>query len=92
MNYTKGEWKVASTGFDREYRKFIVLDNEWLWITAEAKGETEEEAEANAHLVSAAPEMYEALKAIIDEARGTDRFGGDQITDALNAIAKAEGK
>ncbi len=36
--------------------------------------------------------MYEALKAIIDESRDTDRFSNDTITDALAVIAKAEGK
>ena len=68
MNYTKGEWKVTNTAFERwsSYRgkstgarAFVTVDmNE----VAEAQGDVAEEAEANAHLISAAPEMYEALK------------------------------
>jgi hypothetical protein len=68
--------------------------------------ETSEQAEATAHLIAAAPEMYEALKAIedfaqqevIDNAAGAQeggRFNHDsnrKWSDVLAAIAKAEGR
>jgi hypothetical protein len=43
------------------------------------------EYNANAHLIAATPEMYEALKLIVDHF-------GDPLKVARSAIAKAEGK
>jgi hypothetical protein len=45
-------------------------------------------AEANARLIAAAPEMYEALKAFLDDTT-PER---DCYRKALAAVAKAEGK
>lgn len=48
---------------------------------------TSDEGQANAHLIAAAPEMYEALKALLDPERDMD----DAYRIAYAAIAKAEG-
>ena len=72
MNYTKGEWKVTDSAFSRftAYRgrkqggRTFVTTALNLNQIAEAQGDTQEEAEANAHLIAAAPDMYEALKEI----------------------------
>lgn len=49
--YTRGKWAVASAGFDRNFRKFVIMDDEFHNLIAEAKGDTREEAEANANLI-----------------------------------------
>jgi hypothetical protein len=49
--------------------------------------ETSEQAEANAHLIAAAPEMYEFVKAIL-----ADRSAYPWHIAAANLIAKAEGR
>jgi hypothetical protein len=46
--------------------------------------------EANARLIAAAPEMYEALKKLVEHCPA-DRPSKDWA-DSINAIAKAEGK
>lgn len=46
----------------------------------------------NAHLIESAPDMYEALKALVDKSRDTEAFGSGEITDAVIALRKAEGK
>lgn len=54
MNYTKGEWKVVT------YPDFTTIRTiqDTIAILHNSKGDL-----ANAHLISAAPDMYEALKA-----------------------------
>ena len=69
MNYTKGEWKISHSAFDRCHggkgaREFVVNKDEDE--IAEVQGNTNDKCLANAHLISAAPEMYEALKAFED--------------------------
>ncbi len=50
---------------------------------------TEAHREANARLISAAPDLLEALKAVLAEARGVNKA----VTDAARAaIAKATGE
>ncbi len=92
MNYTKGEWKVSSTAFDRAYQTFVV--NEDLELISEATGDSPEESIANANLIAAAPNMYEALR------KARQHFGhmiltyeeAQVVTVIDEALAKAEGK
>ena len=49
-----------------------------------------EQAEADAHLIAAAPEMYEALRDAVAALGGRRNYVGPQ--SVLNAIAKAEGR
>ena len=94
MNNTKGEWKVTDSAFSRftTYRgkrqggRTFVTTALNLNQVAEAQGDTQEEAEANAHLIAAAPDMYEALKNLSNYPAESVR----QI--AQMALAKAEGK
>lgn len=86
LNYTKGEWKAKPKKgviLGEDTSKFVV-GTDSIWVALTTNGE-------DAYLISAAPNMYKALKAIIDEARGTDRFSDDNITDAIIAISKANG-
>ena len=48
---------------------------------------------ANATLIAAAPAMYEALKGMLEWARRVKQNNpGPEVMDALNAIARAEGR
>ena len=48
---------------------------------------------ANAHLIAAAPAMYEALKGMLEWARRVKQNNpGPEVMEALNAIARAEGR
>ena len=87
MKYTKGEWKsegkkvlLSHPGWSDD-RKVIASCNEWL----------EGESEANAHLIAAAPDLYEACWSASAALQGEDGYIINQIKDKLaKAIAKAE--
>lgn len=63
-------------------------------VVAVAIGETQEQVNANAFLIAAAPELLEALQRLIDQCDRL-RLSGQQGTDAektaLEVIAKATG-
>ena len=97
MEYTKGDWKVTESAFNRftTYRskrsggRIFVTFGEELGMIAEVQGDTQEEADANARLIAAAPDMYEALEAIM----GEPNFGlpGHLFIKAFEAVNKAKG-
>ncbi len=66
-----------------------------LWPTDER---SEAETEANAHLIAAAPELYEALKAFLEDERFQVGVGGNpiaverMIANARTVLAKARGE
>jgi len=84
MNYTKGEWAYTphpkEGGFVHSLEKGIAF-----YVGHE-----------NGNLIAAAPEMYEALKAITSQfaAAVEHPYSSDKkvYTQALKALAKAEGK
>ncbi len=66
---TKGKWEIKGNGvaiFDRQNKTAH-------FITYNIYGWTTEEAQANARLIAAAPEMYEMLK---EEIIPTSDYGG----------------
>ena len=90
MEYTKGEWKiyrdsmVAQTGvvsedgigfFNRSIAEIVCNDDSTL-----------EEIEANAHLIAAAPKLYEVCKYLAEHG-----WNASVTEDAQEAIDKAEG-
>ena len=97
--YTKGEWKVETHG---DAEDLYVRDTELYESVARIFHSSTYpygKAIANAHLIAAAPDMYEALKEISE---GKGRYSLDKLTHASNtiddmkalaieAIAKAEG-
>ena len=67
MNYTKGEWKADLSKdlmISHNYVKFPKGIIASIFYSGYS-GEEMNEADANAYLIAAAPEMYEALKAVI---------------------------
>ena len=86
MEYTKREWKVIDSDLDG---KNICVDKKKIAKPYYFQGiKTNEEFEANAHLIAAAPEMYEALKSFDDSEISLGQF---KILKT-KALAKAEGK
>lgn len=99
MNYTKGEWKVTEQD---KHGINITSSLSSEWAVCRAFGNSNESL-ANAHLISAAPVMYAALKTIIhgierdcNEINGNEvfKFHKDSpLAETLKAaLAKAEGK
>jgi hypothetical protein len=83
MSYTKGPWEV-----DEPHQIWAKSAGEYVAITKVEQWETipREQAEANARLIAAAPDLLEALKNVI---RGVpDTWDG--VIKARAAIAKAE--
>ncbi len=73
--YTKGEWKVTDVAFTRYFsyygkksgaRCFITVTDNLIQV-AEAQGDTQEEAEANAHLIAQSPRMAKFLENLCAE-------------------------
>jgi len=91
MDYTKGGWHVGKEWNVKKY----VYDNKGV-LVAECNDIVERpdgEVEVNTRLIAAAPDMYEALKRIIDEyyeMPNQEIF--KSILSARIAIAKAEDK
>ena len=85
MNHTPAPWKWGPTM--NSERAFVV----------EGKGGTVAFArtEANTRLISAAPELLEALKLIVEDMRTpalVSLYGAERVQKLFDAIAKAEGK
>jgi hypothetical protein len=84
MEHTKGPWKCALA---------VVENSPSVWVVTESSWGSENIAvstnEANARLISAAPDLLEACKRIRDNAMADDPNDWKML-DA--AIAKAEGR
>lgn len=107
MNYTKGEWLIHWSNIrDKEGSDLRIKLNEHLGgmediaIILSPRCCNVKECEANAHLIAAAPDMYEALKAW-DELRAMQPLDSGADIDAIlqkcsqktdKALLKAEGK
>ena len=101
MEYTKGEWKV--NGFDKRLVQVDLYDgvNRFGIADCSNTGLLPEQEIANAQLISAAPEMYEALKVVYELLKmqysivlghypNYDKY--TEIEQVEKALAKAEGR
>ena len=114
MEYTKGPWTVGQPsgktifgksdyiGNDEIFQRVAICDESGLYHQGfTVKALIEEEARANARLISTAPELYEALKRaiadieeLIDREEEAGRDCGDweiNLTDYRNIISRIEG-
>ena len=83
--HTPGPWHTIGTLADRP----LVEAEDGGMVADLVEREDDAETRANAILISAAPELLEALKRIVKEATGHTLAALDE---AQAAIAKAEGK
>ena len=89
-NFTPGPWESASRTGD-DWDSVIYLPNKLGYEVCQCfhgRG-NEEECEANAHLISAAPELYAIAKIVAQEMGIEDTEHYDAL---MAAIAKAEGR
>jgi len=81
MSYTQGEWKHIEDG--------VIVAEDGKQIASVFP----RDRKANTHLMAAAPEMYEACKAMIARLAG---WGSEsphaEVSQMKQALAKAEGK
>ena len=91
--YTNSPWKVGSVS-DSEYFAINIAGCDGYHV-AKVSSRTNSEVLANAKLIAAAPELYEALSAIINALDFDDLIHDDQRTafnNSLKALDKANGK
>lgn len=94
--FTKGPWELFLTGDERCI--YIGLDlfgsSNKVVTTVDCDDLPEAEAQANAHLIAAAPDLYEALDRLVGEIK--DYHVSSSVLDAIEAsiyaIAKALGE
>ncbi len=94
MNYTKGEWEAYITE-TMPARFTICADNgnKGIAKTVLDNSITALEKKANARLIAAAPDMYEALKLYQSHQQGTSGHYCWKCAEAIDKVlAKAEGK
>jgi hypothetical protein len=107
--HTPGPWTIVETGIDGlgtvicEVSQGANIEPDTgaeslyqIGIMSDFGDTTTEEARANAALIAAAPEMYEALRELEEAIRTEDKLNPGRIVTAEKlaraALAKAEGK
>lgn len=92
--HTKGPWEyMESAAFGVNGKK---IGHCYTSIPSDRKLPPREEARANARIITAAPELLEACKYVVQYHRENDSgegelFGLDFVTTCICAIRKAEG-
>ncbi len=100
QNYTPGPWKCNNVFLDSEPNRYIVGENKWggrnVADCGMSSGGEWDINEANARLIAAAPEMLEAINAVInsiDNGTPARRTTLDAIKGILiNPLNKALGE
>jgi hypothetical protein len=101
--FTPGPWAIREASFDGEYEVYPIRPGEdlegfgeWAAVATVSEGGDDEPAKANAHLIAAAPEMLEALRAVEDSGvligRGNEAVGKEAMSLVRAALSKALGK
>jgi hypothetical protein len=93
MSHTPGPW-TAIGAFIENRHSGIAVCKTMCRLNDEGHFPVESEADANARLIAAAPDLLESLKAMLDDFCGydMDKFDKELAAKAEAAIAKAEGK
>lgn len=100
MSFTKGPWEVKPEEFNRPYirirgtalgGKYKIANVLGLSKDGELYGD-DEETRANAHLIAAAPELYEALEkiSVAIQHNTLDQYAAMMIIKELLAKARGE--
>lgn len=64
--FTKGPWKrTTSPSGDGRSIEAQAFDGSWKFICDKVRGGTPEQAEANAQLIAAAPDLLEVVRALV---------------------------
>ncbi len=95
MEYTKGEWTVGKGWTFWDTRDLLFVNpNSKIPTPSKVAYVTPDlvEFQTNAHLIAAAPDMYEALKKAVDDFAVWDRMIPELQELVMKALAKAEGK
>lgn len=89
MTHTKGKWEV----FTGAHLTYIVCKNTSIAIMCTDNKKSSDACKDNARLISAAPDLLEALKGMLDWARRVkEQNPGMEVLNACTAIKKAEVK
>ncbi len=95
MSHTLGPWRADKT------RSLVIRSNHQNKLIAMIGYKYDKEDEANAHIIAAAPEMYDAIKRLLDryttlansgDAGFWDPEEENEVKLARGAISRAEGK
>jgi hypothetical protein len=84
MSYTPGPWKVRRSRHSDKYR-YVQIGKELDYTTLDLLA-------ADAHLISAAPDLYEALQEIVDATDTGWEHLDATFTRARSALKKARGE
>lgn len=92
--HTRAPWRLSDKA--PRYVEARAFDDSWHDVTGRVRGGSPQEADANARLIAAAPEMYDALEATLDYWTTTGfaqcEPGCDCIVEAVRAaLGKARG-
>ena len=83
--HTKGEWKAEGNSLV-DANRIVATESHVICRITGADFESDEEMEANAKLIAAAPDLLEALKIFIDSTMPYDK----KVEVARKAIKKAQ--
>lgn len=96
--HTAGPWRVSTRGYTRDNdTKDLITAADGTCLGEVIQSRYRVESEANTDLITAAPELLEALRVLADHAQEKyphfeSERGQADIKAALGAIAKAEGR
>lgn len=87
--HTKGPWKATGNHVSA---KIKTVDGSFVHPTIALINQTTTSAQANVNLIAAAPEMLEALEAIVESKALANKKHVDIATKMIRAILKARGE
>lgn len=90
--HTPGPWKVNADEYGNVLGVRATNDATICQINWMIRKRGGLQAEANARLIAAAPEMLEALRLVMSDDRLMNAMKREQARAILDAIAKAEGR
>jgi len=90
MKFTPGPWKAIATAFDLETAQNAIVGS--FDVILPAQSMSVPEMVENANLIAAAPDMYEALKALTDLMIDISRSGAINLSEVGYAVIDAASK